>query len=298
MALQHSRRHTSKSARIRVPTPRNPAILLLLYTESSMLDVLKLVKRIVVKVGSSILVDNQEVAAHRMHELCKFISDLQSKYEVILVTSGAVAAGYTEKEMDKSSVPNRQALASMGQPLLMHMYYTEFKRHGILCAQMLLAAYDLDSRKRTVNAHNTIEVLLKEKVIPIINENDATAFHELVFGDNDRLSALVAHYFKADLLVILSDIDGYYTDNPRTSTCATIRRVVHELSPEELVAEATPNHRFATGGIVTKLQAAQFLLERGGQMYLTSGFLLEKAREFLLGGPHEIGTLFYPRASS
>nr|AKK31240.1 putative glutamate 5-kinase [Leishmania major] len=263
-----------------------------------MADILKSVKRIVVKVGSSILVDNQEIAAHRIEALCKFIADLQTKYEVILVTSGAVAAGYTQKEMDKAYVPNKQALASMGQPLLMHMYYTQLQKHGILCAQMLLAAYDLDSRKRTMNARNTIEVLISHKVIPIINENDATALHELVFGDNDRLSALVAHHFKADLLVILSDIDGYYTENPRASTDAKIRSVVHELSPDDLVAEATPNNPFATGGIVTKLQAAQFLLERGGKMYLSSGFHLEKAREFLFGGSHEIGTLFYPRGSS
>ncbi|AIN99380.1 glutamate 5-kinase, putative [Leishmania panamensis] len=263
-----------------------------------MAEVLKLVKRIVVKVGSSILVENQEIASHRIEALCRFVAELQARYEVILVTSGAVAAGYTKKEMDKSFVPNKQALASMGQPLLMHMYYTEFQKHGILCAQMLLAAYDLDSRKRTINAHNTIEVLLSHKVIPIINENDATALHELVFGDNDRLSALVAHRFKADLLVILSDIDGYYTANPRTCTDAKIRKVVHEIDPSELVAEATPNNRFATGGIVTKLQAAQFLLERGGRMYLSSGLQLETVRDFLIGGHHELGTLFYPRVLS
>ncbi|KAG5502329.1 hypothetical protein GH5_05304 [Leishmania sp. Ghana 2012 LV757] len=261
-----------------------------------MADILKAVKRIVVKVGSSILVENQEIASPRIEALCKFVAELQSKYEVILVTSGAVAAGFTKKEMDKSFVPNKQALASMGQPLLMHMYYTEFQKHGILCAQMLLTAYDLDSRKRTVNAHNTIEVLISHKVIPIINENDATALEELVFGDNDRLSALVAYHFNADLLVILSDIDGYYTANPRTCADAKMRLIVHEISPDELVAEATPNNRFATGGIVTKLQAAQFLLERGGKMYLSSGFQLEKARDFLLGGHHELGTLFYPRA--
>ncbi|KAG5499724.1 hypothetical protein JIQ42_05206 [Leishmania sp. Namibia] len=261
-----------------------------------MADILKSVKRIVVKVGSSILVENQEIASPRIEALCKFVAELQSKYEVILVTSGAVAAGYTEKEMDKSFVPNKQALASMGQPLLMHMYYTEFQKHGILCAQMLLAAYDLDSRKRTVNAHNTIEVLISHKVVPIINENDATALEELVFGDNDRLSALVAYHFNADLLVILSDIDGYYTANPRTCADAKMRLIVHEISPDELVAEATPNNRFATGGIVTKLQAAQFLLEKGGKMYLSSGFQLEKARDFLLGGLHHTGTLFYPRA--
>ncbi|KAK7199125.1 glutamate 5-kinase [Novymonas esmeraldas] len=261
-----------------------------------MADILASVKRIVVKIGSSILVENQEIASHRIEALCKFVADLQAKYEVILVTSGAVAAGFTEKEMDKSFVPNKQALASMGQPLLMHMYYTEFQKYNIPCAQMLLGAYDLDSRKRTVNAHNAIEVLVSHKVIPIINENDATALSELVFGDNDRLSAHVAHHFKADLLVILSDIDGYYTANPRTCPGAEMRLVVHSLRADELVADATPNNQFATGGIVTKLQAAQFLLDHGGKMFLSSGFQLEKARAFLLDGLHESGTLFAPQA--
>lgn len=264
---------------------------------SPMADFLSSVKRIVIKIGSSILVENQQIALHRIEALCKFVADLQVRYEVILVTSGAVAAGYTEMAMDKSHVPNKQALASMGQPLLMHMYYTEFQKYNIFCAQMLLAAYDLDSRKRTVNAHNAVEVLVRHKVIPII-ENDATALRELVFGDNDNLSAHVAHHFKADLLVILSDIDGYYTANPRTCKDAEMRLVVHELKPEELVADATPNNQFATGGIVTKLQAAQFLLGHGEKMYLSSGFELGKARKFLLEGQHESGTLFLPKTPS
>lgn len=247
-----------------------------------------------VKVGSSILVENQKIASSRIAQLCKFVSDLQKRYEIIIVTSGAVAAGYTEQPLDKSFVPNKQALASLGQPLLMHMYYTELQKYGILCSQLLLGAYDFDSRKRTVNARNTIEVLLANHVVPIINENDATALRELVFGDNDRMSAHVAYHFDADLLVILSDIEGYYTANPHTCKDAQMRLVVNALTPAELQDEATPNNPFATGGIVTKLQAAQFLLDHGKKMFLTSGFRLEKAREFLLEGRHASGTLFCP----
>jgi glutamate 5-kinase len=251
-------------------------------------------KRVVVKVGSSILVENQKIASSRIAELCRFVADLQKKYQVIIVTSGAVAAGYTERPLDKSFVPNKQALASLGQPLLMHMYYVELQKYGILCSQLLLGAYDFDSRKRTINARNAIEVLLANHVVPIINENDATALRELVFGDNDRMSAHVAYHFDADLLVILSDIDGYYTANPRTCQDAKMRLVVNQLTPAELQEEATPNNQFATGGIVTKLQAAQFLLEHGKRMFLSSGLQLEKPREFLLDGTHTSGTLFCP----
>ena len=259
-----------------------------------MTDTKQAYRRIVVKVGSSILVENQKIALSRITELCKFVADLQKKYQVIIVTSGAVAAGYTEQPLDKSFVPNKQALASLGQPLLMHMYYVELQKHGVLCSQLLLGAYDFDSRKRTINARNAIEVLLEHRVVPIINENDATALRELVFGDNDRMSAHVAYYFEADLLVILSDIDGYYTANPRTCASAKMRLVVNALTPAELQGEATPNNQFATGGIVTKLQAAQFLLERGKAMYLSSGFHLDEAREYLLNGKHASGTLFCP----
>ncbi|KAG5502052.1 hypothetical protein JKF63_04329 [Porcisia hertigi] len=259
-----------------------------------MTDILKSVRRIVVKVGSSILVENEEIASHRVTELCKFLADLRTRYEVILVTSGAVACGHTTKVMDKSSPANKQALAAVGQPMLMHMYSTEFQKHNILCAEMMLSSYDLDSGKRTDSARRAIDALLKHSVLPIINENAATAVPEFDFGDNDRLSAAVAHNFNAGLLVILSDIDGYYTAHPHICKDAKVRRVVHKIDPADLVAEATPNNRFATGGIVTKLQAAQYLLEMGEKMYLSSGFQLEKIRPFLLGGRHEIGTLFLP----
>lgn len=259
-----------------------------------MADIVKTARRIVIKVGTSILVENEKLASQRIEALCRLIADLQEKYEVILVTSGAVAAGYTEIAMDRSNPPCKRALASMGQPLLMRTYQAEFQKYNMLCAQMLLGAIDLDVEKRPTEADNAIEVLLRNKVVPIVNENDASALREHAFGDNDNLSARVAHRFAADLLVILSDIDAYYTANPRTCSDAK-QRLVHELQPEELLAEATPNNNFATGGIVTKLQAAQFLLEHGEKMYLSSGFELDKARAFLLEGQHNSGTLFVPK---
>ncbi|MBD3794222.1 MAG: glutamate 5-kinase, partial [Campylobacterales bacterium] len=166
--------------------------------------------RIVIKVGSHVLTENAQISKERMKSLVELIASLQQHgKEVILVSSGAVSSGYTRLKLDKSFIPNRQALAAIGQPLLLKMYQEKFDRFGIICSQVLLSAADLDSRKRTEHAKNAIDVLLCNKVVPIINENDVTATEELVFGDNDRLSAHVTYHFDADMLVILSDIAGY-----------------------------------------------------------------------------------------
>lgn len=257
--------------------------------------------RIVIKVGSSILVENQKINLQRMEALAKLIFDLKEKYEVILVSSGAVAAGYTRLSLDKSDLTNKQVLASIGQPLLMELYAELFKKYNIITSQILLTAYDFDSRKHTQNARNAMEVLLKNGVLPIVNENDVIATGELKylgFGDNDQLSAYVTHYFKASLLVILSDIDGYYDDNPHTNQQAKMYKIIHSIAKEALEANATPHNQFATGGIVTKLKAANFLLENNKKMFLTSGYQLEFVREFLLQGVEsgvwEKGTFFTP----
>jgi glutamate 5-kinase len=139
-----------------------------------------------------------------------------------------------------------------------------------------------------------VEKLLEHRVVPIVNENDVVATEELVFGDNDRLSAHVTHYFEADLLVILSDIDGYYDRDPHRHPDAQLRKVVHRIEAKDLEADCTPHDTFATGGIVTKLQAADFLLKRGGRMFLASGFDLSDVRSLLLEGVHRGGTIFQP----
>jgi len=135
-------------------------------------------------------------------------------------------------------------------------------------------------------------VLLSNNVIPIINENDVTATEELVFGDNDRLSAHVAYHFDADMLAILSDIDGYYNKDPREFKDAVVFKEHGFLDEKTLTSEHTPNNEFATGGIVTKLQSAQFLLENGKEMFLASGFDLSDIRSFLIDGIQQGGTLF------
>ncbi len=251
--------------------------------------------RIVIKVGSAILVENQRINLARIESLVQLISELNATYEVILVSSGAVASGFTALELDKKILANKQALAAIGQPLLMQTYAKALEKYGILSAQVLFSGYDLDSRKRTQNARNAMEVLLKNKVLPIINENDVTTTGELMFlgfGDNDQLSAYVTHFFDASLLAILSDIDGYYEENPKENPNAKMRKIVTSISEKELEAEATPNNAFATGGIVTKLKAAKFLLDNKREMFLSSGKDLSVLRDFLLHNLHEKGTLF------
>ncbi len=246
------------------------------------------------KVGSAVLTENSRLAKERMANLVEFLSELHERYELILVSSGAVAAGYTKIKLDKRNIANKQALAAIGQPLLMRSYQKKFEKFAINVAQVLLSADDFDSRKRTAHAKNAVEVLLAQKVIPIINENDVTATEELVFGDNDQLSAHVAYYFDADMLVILTDIDGLYDKDPKKYPDAKPLKVVERIPQELLKSECNPNYSFATGGIVTKLKAAQFLLERGKPMFLGSGFNLADARSFLLENVHRGGTLFLP----
>ncbi len=254
-------------------------------------------RRVVLKVGSHVLTEGGEIAHERLSALVDLIAALhRDKREVILVSSGAVAAGYTQIKLDRSDVADKQALAAIGQPYLLKIYQTNFAHYGILSAQILLSADDFDSRRRTEHARTAVERLLKHSVVPIVNENDVVATEELVFGDNDRLSAHVAYYFDADILVILSDIDAYYDKDPHRYSDAKIRKIVTELTEEELEDECSAHGDFATGGIVTKLQAADFLMQRGGQMFLASGFDLKDAYSFLIEGVHRGGTLFAKEA--
>ena len=252
--------------------------------------------RIVIKVGSHVLTENGAVAKERMRDLVELIASLMNRgQEVILVSSGAVSAGYTVLPLDRWSIGNKQVLAAIGQPLLLKMYQEKFATYDILCSQVLLSSADLDSKKRTHLAQLAIDNLLINRVVPIINENDVIATEELVFGDNDQLSAYVAENFDAELLVILSDIDALYDKDPHKYDDAKVRKEVNSVTPEEMDAPSTANNEFATGGIVTKLKAGHFLLERDKKMFLSTGFGLEDARSFLLDGIQKGGTLFYKK---
>ncbi|MBU1669048.1 glutamate 5-kinase [bacterium] len=249
--------------------------------------------RIVIKVGSHVLTENGAMAKDRMRDLVDLIASIMAKgQEVILVSSGAVSAGYTVLPLDKRSIGNKQVLAAIGQPLLLKMYQEKFAKYDILCSQVLLSAADLDSKKRTNLAQVAINNLLANGVVPIINENDVIATEELVFGDNDQLSAYVTFNFEAELLVILSDIDAYYDKDPRKFDDAKVLKEVYSITPAELDAAPTANNEFATGGIVTKLKAADFLLSNNKKMFLATGFGLDDVRSFLLDGIQKGGTLF------
>jgi len=251
------------------------------------------VQRVVIKVGSHVLTQDGAIAKERLGALVEFLAMLHRlNKEIILVSSGAVAAGYTKIHLDRDDVAQKQALAAVGQPFLLREYQKEFDKYNILIAQVLLTADDFDSRKVTHHAKCAIEAMLEHRIIPIVNENDVTATEELLFGDNDRLSAHVAYYFDADILVILSDIDAYYTDDPNKNPNARVRKIVHTLTQDELEAACSPNNKFATGGIVTKLKAADFLLNRGKSMFLASGFNLDDVKSFLIDKKHIGGTLF------
>ncbi len=249
-------------------------------------------KRIVVKVGSAVLSENNHIAQERLEALVDFIARLKKRYDVILVSSGAVAAGYTQLKLDKKLLSNKQALASIGQPILMNKYRKLFETHHLLSSQILVTAANFTTPEEAQRAKDTIETLLAHNVIPIINENDATTTEELVVGDNDQLSAYATHYFGADLLVILSDIDAYYDKDPRVNDDAKVRSRIESIEESELTMEVNPNHSFATGGIVTKLKAADFLLKRQGAMLLASGFDLSDAYSFLLDDEHSGGSYF------
>ncbi|MCT7637127.1 glutamate 5-kinase [Aliarcobacter butzleri] len=251
-------------------------------------------KRLVIKVGTAVLTeDNKKLALDRIQNLVKLIAKLKNEknLEVILVSSGAVGAGYTVLQLDKKILANKQALAAIGQPKLMKTYQEMFEEYGITAAQMLFIADDFDSRKRSKNAKNVMENLLKNKILPIINENDVIATEELI-GDNDQLAAYITHYFKADMLAILTDIDGYYDKNPREFSDAKLQKIVNEISQEELEKIPSANSKFATGGIVTKLKAADFLMQKNIPMYLSSGFDLTNAYDFLVENNHNSGTIF------
>ena len=249
-------------------------------------------KRLVLKVGSAVLTENSKIAHRRLDNLVEFISQLKNKYEVILISSGAVAAGYTLLQLDKKNIANKQALASIGQPLLMGTYKTEFEKYEIICSQVLLEATIFKDETRLNHARDAIDTLLSNGVVPIINENDVTAVEELVFGDNDQLAAYVTHYFDGELLTILTDIDGYYDENPHEVKDAKLQKYVTAIDPNDLEAHHSANSEFATGGIVTKLKAADFLIKNGKQMFLTSGFNLRYAKDYLLEDNHTKGTIF------
>lgn len=231
--------------------------------------------RIVVKVGTSTLTHSTgNLNIRRVDKLCRVLSDIKnSGHEVILVTSGAVGMGVGKLSLKErpSDIPSKQAVAAVGQCELMYTYDRAFTEHNHVIAQILLSAYDIENEERRRNFHNTIFRLLELGVLPVINENDTVATDELAIGDNDTLSAIVAVNAGADLLVLLSDIDGLYTADPHIDRNATLLHEVNGITPEILALAGGKGSALGTGGMATKLHAAQIANGAGIDMVIANG---------------------------
>ncbi|MBE3580085.1 MAG: glutamate 5-kinase [Thermoanaerobacteraceae bacterium] len=254
-------------------------------------------KRVVVKVGTSTLTHQTgKLNLERMERLVRELADqVNAGRQVILVTSGAVGAGMGRlglKERPRT-LPEKQAAAAVGQGLLMHMYEKFFGEYGLTVAQVLLTRDDLADRRRYLNACHTFGALLRLGVLPIVNENDTVAVEEIRVGDNDTLSALVAGLVDADALILLTDSEGLYTADPRSCPDARLIPVVEEIGPEIEAAAGGGGSTWATGGMVTKLQAARLATSFGIPVIIASGLLPGRIAGILRG--EEIGTLFLPR---
>ena len=231
--------------------------------------------RIVVKVGTSTLTHaTGNLNIRRMEQLCRVLSDIKNAgHEVLLVTSGAVGMGVGKLSLKErpTEITLKQAVAAVGQCELMYTYDREFSQYNHNIAQILLSAADVEDAQRRNNFHNTIFRLLDLGVLPIINENDTLATEELGIGDNDTLSAIVAISASADLLILLSDIDGLYTASPRRDPNAKLLTEVHGITPEILALASGKGSELGTGGMVTKLQAAKRVNDAGIDMIIANG---------------------------
>lgn len=259
-------------------------------------EMLQDARRIVVKVGTSTLTHaTGKLNLSRIEILVRQLADLcnQGK-DVVLVTSGAIVVGTSRVGLSgrPRTTREKQAMAAIGQGILMQVYEKLFAEYGCAVAQILLTKADIDNGKRYHNAINTFNTLFEFNVIPIVNENDTVAVEEIEFGDNDTLSAHVAALVKADLLIILSDIDGLYTADPRSDKEAKLISLVPEITPEieELASETGGD--LGIGGMSTKITAAKVATGAGVPMIIANGENPTVIRKIIAG--EEVGTLFLP----
>ena len=253
--------------------------------------------KIVIKVGTSTLAHTTgRLNIRRTQDLCRVLSDLKNAgHEVILVSSGAIGMGVgklglTEKPTD---IPTKQAAAAIGQCELMYTYDRLFTEYNHTVAQILLTAEDLRNEKRHTNFENTMERLLEMQVLPIINENDTVATEEIEIGDYDTLAAIVAVSVKADLLVLLSDIDGLFTADPHKDCDARLIESVYEIDESIIALGGGKGSSLGTGGMATKLHAAQIATEKGCDMIITNG---ERPEElYSIADGKSVGTRFYAK---
>jgi glutamate 5-kinase len=256
------------------------------------------VKRIVIKIGTNILTKDTGIDVNYVHRIAEQITGLiRTDRQVVIVTSGAIGMGLGQLRLSgkPKDMKMRQACAAIGQPLIMAEYRKAFARHNITVAQVLLTAEVLDNRKTYLNLRNSIETLLKLGAVPILNENDSVSTDEIgtAFGDNDRLSALVASKIDADLLIMLTDIDALYDKNPREFPDAKPIPTVFEITDELINGAGGTGSRLATGGMKTKLMAAKIASNAGCRMVLANGRAKNVIEQIMAGG--QIGTIFMPK---
>ncbi len=251
-------------------------------------------KRIVIKVGTSTLThDTGSLNLRIMDKLAMVLSDIKNKgYDVVLVTSGSITAGVAKLRLNErpKSIKERQAAASVGQCELMFVYDKLLSQYGQMASQILLTRDITDNDLFRNNIINTFETLLSYGVIPIVNENDTVAVDELVYGDNDTLSAITATLINADKLIILSDIDGFYDGNPQKKINAKLIPVIEEITLDIENAAGDAGSIVGTGGMATKIAAAKIAVEAGIDMVITNGQNLDLLYDILDG--KQIGTLF------
>lgn len=249
---------------------------------------------IVIKVGTSTLTyENGKLNIRRIAKLTSVIADLcNSGRQVVLVTSGAIAVGVGKLGLGSrpSETSSRQALSTVGQCELMSVYDRFFLENGYNIGQMLITKEDVDDKTRKTNLINTFSKMFDYGVIPVINENDCVAVDEVVYGDNDTLSAVVAKLVGADLLIILTDAQGLYDKDPSASKDAKLIPVVKNITPEHVNAAGGAGSKRGTGGMVTKLHAAQIATDAGIDTVVMNGEYPQKIYKLLDGA--SIGTLF------
>lgn len=255
-------------------------------------------KRIVIKIGtSSLMYPNGNINLAGIDELAFVLSDLRNQgKEVILVSSGAIGVGMNKLHLEQrpTSIPAQQAVAAVGQAALMDIYNQRFLTYSQQTAQLLLTRDIVEFPTSRQNVINTLEQLVQMSIIPIINENDTVAVEELdhqtKFGDNDQLSAIVAELIQADLLIMLSDIDGFYSDNPLTNPEATLYSHIDAITADLMEQATGKGSRYGTGGMTSKLKAAKRVLASKSAMMLANGQHAKIIFDILNG--KEIGTLF------
>lgn len=259
---------------------------------------IKDMKRIVVKVGTSTLTyDNGNINLTRIDKLTRVLSDIQnSGKEVVLVTSGAIGVGVSKLKLKEkpSSIREKQAVAAVGQCELMHIYSKLFGEYGHVVGQVLLTRDVVEDDHIRENVCNTFETLLENGIVPIVNENDTVSIDEIEnivrFGDNDNLSAIVAGLVNADLLIILSDIDGFYDSDPRKNPDSKMLKEVYEITAELEECAGGAGSNLGTGGMITKLTAAKTATSKGVSMVLANGSEPSILLDVIDG--KDIGTLF------